>query len=222
MDDGLGNGQPQAVAAVAGPGLVTAVKPLEDMGQVLPGDPPAGVVDLDGKPPPLPLQLHRHLASAAAVFEGIVQQNRHQLPDPGRIAGVQVSLRDLHGITDILLEGHALKGQRGLIDRLGQGKADPLLRRFHAIFQAGHVQHLADQPLHPLCLGPDTGNILVLSQLILQHGSVDADGGKGRFEFVSGTGDELLLLFEGRHGRSEDQLGEKDAYQDHEQQDRHS
>ena len=192
------------------------------MGQVLPGDPLAGVVDLDDKPPPLPLQLHGHLASAAAVFEGIVQQNRHQLPDAGRVAGIAASLRDLHGITDILLEGHALKGQCGLIDHLGQGKADPLLRCFRAVLQAGHVQHLADQPLHPLCLGPDTGNILVLPQLILQHGSVDADGSKGRFQLMSGIGDELFLLFKGRHGRPEDQLGEKDAYQDHDQQDGHS
>ena len=149
LQDGLGDGQPQAGAHLAGI-AAAAVVPVKDIGQVLLGD--AGAVVL---------HLHQHLA---ALARGAAQLERPVLADMVHGVAQQVVKHPLHhgrvgvyraGLFRLQLQGiavlraHRLVAGGHFLAQLGHIKADGL-RLFRAAAHLGQLHdtvHKAGQPV---------------------------------------------------------------------------
>ena len=219
---GLGNApcQGQADAEAAGgarAGIVRPVEAVEEAAQLLLVQHLAGVGALQHHPPVRPGQLQSDCTAGQGVFDGIVQQDGHQLPDGGLIPMVGNARGDgqLQGVARGL--GAVPEGLRRVLHcgadiEVGQGDGGLLL------VKAGQGHQVSHQLAHLVRLGLGLVNPSLLPHLHLQHLQAGGNDGEGGLELVGGVGDELLLLLGAAHHRVDGPPGEEGHQQVHQHQ----
>ena len=163
----LGNGQPQAEAAIPAPGRISAVKALEDLAAGLRRDrfPLVGHRQRTVIPPP-PVESYLGLAAGAGVLLGVVQQNLQHPPQRFLIAADGDPLVHLGDQGEALLKEQRLKGQEA-----PGGQTAEIHRPEHKVgfgaVRAGQLQHLLDEGAHLPGHGQDVGQKAGLAGCVL-------------------------------------------------------
>src|SRR5258708_20674341 len=94
IHDRTRDGETEAGAAgFARAGLIGAVEPLEDVGQIFVADANSGVANLDSRVPCSIREVHLNFAAGRRVLDGVFDENQEETLDLGRIGGTRYPAR---------------------------------------------------------------------------------------------------------------------------------
>ena len=116
--------------------------------------------------------------------------------------------------------GRSKEWQGHFLRHIGERKFNDLERRLF-LLHAGEVNEVVGKACEPLRLVANVGEPLIFSALHLCQLHIGADDGHGRFQFVAGIGDELLLLFIALGNRTDNTVGQNQQQHQHRQQAQH-
>ena len=182
------------------------------MGQLLGGDPLAGVLHRQHRIPSGGVQRQADGTAGRGVFHGVVQQDIHQLIQLLAVAGQGQAVLNVVFQRVSRLERHRLEPQCGVRHQIAEiqrrkGRGGP------AALRPGEGQHILHQLLHPAGFRQNVVHIplLLSAGRLLQQIGGGQDHRQGGFQLVTGVGDKLLLILPRPHHRAGDEAAQQPA-----------